>query len=77
MKIDKEFLRGVVAETVCCEPEEISDTTEFVKDLDVSSVQMLEIIAGIEDEYDIEIKLSDFSKCSNIEKVIQMLDSRE
>ncbi len=77
MKIDKKFLIDAVAETVCCETEEISDTTEFVKDLGVSSVQMLEIIAAIEDEYDIEIKLSDFSKCINIEQVVQMLDSWE
>lgn len=70
----KEFIREVVADVICCEPDEISDTADFVRELDVSSVQMLEIAAAVEDEYDIEIKASELSKYNTVEKIAEMLE---
>ena len=49
MKADKEFLREAIADVICCEPEELTDDVNFQDDMGVSSVQMLEIIASIED----------------------------
>lgn len=77
MKIDKEYIREAVADVVCCAVEEIADTTDFIKDLSINSVQMLEIVAAIEDEYDIEIKTSNLANYNSIENIIQALEEME
>lgn len=74
MKADKEFLRNAVAEIIDTEPEKIGDDTNFVTELEVDSVQMLEIVATIEEEYDIEAKASDLSKYDTINKIAELLE---
>ena len=49
MKVDKEFIREAVADVICCDADTIQDTTNFISDLEVNSIQMLEIVAAIED----------------------------
>lgn len=77
MVVDKEVIRNIVADNVMCEAEDIGDDTDFISELGVSSVQMLEIVAGIEDEYDIEIKATDLGKYNTITKVIEALGDME
>lgn len=74
MKPNKEFVRETVAEILCRDIEEIGDETSFVNELNVNSVEMLEIVAALEDEYDIEVKVADFSKYDNINSIISVLD---
>ena len=74
MKADKEFVREAVAEIVCCDKELIKDDTDFLRELMVNSVQMLEIVASIEDEYDIEIKGNDFSKYNTLNSIMEALE---
>lgn len=76
MNIDKEFIREAVAEVVGCDKSEILDTTDFVKDLDASSVQMLEIVAEIEDEYDVEIQPSEFAKYNTIQNFVTAFEEK-
>lgn len=74
MKADKEFIREAVAEIIDCDAEQIKDDTNFVTELEVNSVQILEIVAAIEDEYDIEVKASDLSNYDTIDKIVSTLE---
>lgn len=74
MKADKEFIRESVADIIGCEVSDIKDDTNFVKELEVNSIQMLEIVAAVEDEYDIEVKASDLSKYNTIDKIVSALE---
>ena len=76
MNIDKEFIREAVAEVVGWDKSEVLDTTDFVKDLDVSSVQMLEIVAEIEDEYDVEIQPSEFAQYNTIQNFVNAFEEK-
>ena len=74
MKVDKEFIREAVAGVICCDADTIQDTTNFISDLEVNSIQMLEIVAAIEDEYDIEVKANEFTKYDTINKIVETLE---
>ncbi|HIZ45091.1 MAG TPA: acyl carrier protein [Firmicutes bacterium] len=50
-----EKLQGIIAEVLNVEPEEITMDTTFVDDLGADSLDIFQIIMGIEEEFDIEI----------------------
>ena len=50
-----EKLQGIIAEVLNIEPDEITMETTFVEDLGADSLDIFQIIMGIEEEFDIEI----------------------
>ncbi len=50
-----EKLQNIIAEVLNVEPDEISMNTTFVDDLGADSLDIFQIIMGIEEEFDIEI----------------------
>ncbi len=50
-----EKLQKIISEVLNIEPEEISMETTFVDDLGADSLDIFQIIMGIEEEFDIEI----------------------
>ena len=50
-----EKLQGIIAEVLNLEAEEITMAATFVDDLGADSLDIFQIIRGIEEEFDIEI----------------------
>jgi acyl carrier protein len=50
-----EKLQGIIAEVLNMEPEDVTMTATFVDDLGADSLDIFQIIMGIEEEFDIEI----------------------
>ena len=50
-----EKLQGIIAEVLNIEPEEVTMEATFVDDLGADSLDIFQIIRGIEEEFDIEI----------------------
>ena len=50
-----EKLQQIIAEVLNVEPDEITMDTTFVDDLGADSLDVFQIIMGIEEEFDIEI----------------------
>lgn len=50
-----EKLQNIIAEVLNVEPDEITINTTFVDDLGADSLDIFQIIMGIEEEFDIEI----------------------
>ncbi len=50
-----EKLQGIIAEVLNLESDEISPNATFVDDLGADSLDIFQIIMGIEEEFDIEI----------------------
>lgn len=50
-----EKLQGIIAEVLNIEAEEVSMGASFVDDLGADSLDIFQIIMGIEEEFDIEI----------------------
>ncbi len=50
-----EKLQGIIAEVLNIEPEEVTMAATFVDDLGADSLDIFQIIMGIEEDFDIEI----------------------
>ena len=66
-----EKLQGIIAEVLNLEPEEITQTSTFVDDLGADSLDIFQIIMGIEEEFDIDIS------SENAEKIVSVADAVE
>ena len=53
--MELEKLQGIIAEVLNVEAEDITSATTFVDDLGADSLDIFQIIMGIEEEFDIEI----------------------
>ena len=50
-----EKLQGIIAEVLNIEPEDVTMAATFVDDMGADSLDIFQIIMGIEEEFDIEI----------------------
>ena len=50
-----EKLQQIIAEVLNIEPEEVTMTSTFVDDLGADSLDIFQIIMGIEEEFDVKI----------------------
>ena len=50
-----EKLQNIIAEVLNIEPEEVTMTSTFVDDLGADSLDIFQIIMGLEEEFDIKI----------------------
>ena len=50
-----EKLQQIIAEVLNIEPEEVTMTSTFVDDLGAASLDIFQIITGIEEEFDVKI----------------------
>lgn len=68
-----EKLKQVIADVLNVDPEEITMETTFVDDLGADSLDVFQIIMGIEEEFDIEIPAEDAEKISTVEEAVNMI----
>ncbi len=66
-----EKLQDIISEIMNIEPDSISMDTTFVDDLGADSLDVYQIIVGIEEEYDIEIP------DEKLEKIVTVGDAVE
>ena len=62
-----EKLQQIIAEVLNIDPEEITMNTTFVDDLGADSLDVFQIIMGIEEEFDIEIENDEAEKISTVQ----------
>ena len=72
MVFDK--IKELIVEQLDVDPALITEETDFMKDLEADSLDAVEIILGVEDEYGIEIPdevAENFTKVSDIVKYVE------
>ena len=70
-----EKLKKVIAEVLNVDPEEIAMETTFVDDLGADSLDVFQIIMGIEEEFDIEIPADKAEKIATVEEAVELIKS--
>ena len=70
-----EKLKKVIAEVLNVDPEEITMETTFMDDLGAVSLDVFQIIMGIEEEFDIEIPAEKAEKISTVEEAVELIKS--
>lgn len=67
-------IRDIIAEQLGADKEDISMTTNLMKDLEADSLDAVEIIMAIEDEFELEIpdeQAEQFQLVSNLVKYVE------
>lgn len=72
---DMEFekLQEIIAEVLNVDAEEITMETTFVDDLGADSLDVFQIIMGIEEEFDIEIANEDAEKIVSVGDAVEQI----
>ncbi|MBR1701319.1 MAG: acyl carrier protein [Lachnospiraceae bacterium] len=68
-----EKLKQVIAEVLNVDPEEITPQTTFLDDLGADSLDVFQIIMGIEEEFDIEIPAEKAEKITTVEEAVELI----
>ena len=68
-----EKLKEIIVEVLGCKEEEITMDTTFVDDLGADSLDVIQIIMGIEDAFDIEINNEDAEKITTVGDAVEQI----
>ena len=68
-----EKLQEIIAEVLNVDPEEITMDTTFVDDLGADSLDIFQIIMGIEEEFDIEIPTEEAEKIVSVGDAVEQI----
>lgn len=68
-----EKLQGIIAEVLNVEVDEITMDSTFVDDLGADSLDVFQIIMGIEEEFDIEIANEDAEKIVTVKDAVEQI----
>lgn len=72
-----EKLQQVIASVLNVDPKEITMETTFMEDLGADSLDIFQIIMGIEGEFDIEIPPEEAEKISTVREAVLLIKKSE
>ncbi|MBQ7956234.1 MAG: acyl carrier protein [Lachnospiraceae bacterium] len=70
-----EKLKQIIADVLNVDPQEITMETTFTDDLGADSLDVFQIVMGIEEEFDIEVPPEKAEKISTVEEAVEMIKS--
>ena len=70
-----EKLQQVIAQVLNVDPKEITPETTFMEDLGADSLDIFQIIMGIEEEFDIEIPAEKVEHIATVEEAVHLIKS--
>ena len=68
-----EKLKKIIAEVLNVDPDEITMETTFQDDLGADSLDVYQIIMGIQEEFDIEIPAETAEQVTTVEDAVEMI----
>ena len=68
-----ENMQDIIAEVMNVPKEDITPDTKFVDDLGADSLDIFQIIMGIEEEFDIEINNDDAEKIVTVQDAVDQI----
>lgn len=70
-----EKLKKVIAEVLSVDPDEITMDTTFTDDLGADSLDLFQVIMGIEEEFDIEVLPEKAENITTVEEAVELIKS--
>ena len=71
--MELEKMQDIIAEVMNVPKEDITPDTKFVDDLGADSLDIFQIIMGIEEEFDIEINNDDAEKIVTVQDAVDQI----
>ena len=72
----EERVKNIIVEQLGVEPEQVKPEAQFVNDLGADSLDTVELIMALEEEFDIEIPDEDAQKIKTVKDVIEYIESK-
>ena len=69
-------VRSIIAEQLGVKIEEVTDTASFVDDLGADSLDTVELVMALEEEFGIEIPDEEAEKMTNVGEAIRYVESK-
>lgn len=74
MAVDTEKVREIVAEQLGVDIEEVTPEASFVDDLGADSLDTVELVMALEEEFGLEIPDEDAEKISTVQDAIKYIE---
>ena len=71
-----EKIRNIIVEVLNVDEEDITMETTFIDDLGADSLDVFQIIMGLEEEFDIEIPNEDAEKIVTVGDVVEQIKNK-
>jgi len=70
-------VKKVVVDQLDVSEDEVTPQASFVEDLGADSLDVVELIMGLEEEFDIEIPDEDAEKIATVQDAVSYIDSKQ
>jgi len=71
--MELEKLKAIIAEVLSVDPREVTEETTFVEDLCADSLDVYQIVMGIEETFDIEIQEEELEKIKTVWDAVELI----
>jgi acyl carrier protein len=72
-----ERIKEIVADSLGVEIEELTNETSFKEDLNADSLDLMEIVMALEDEYSVEIPTEDLENILTLGDVVSYIEKMQ
>ena len=69
-----EKLKQIIADVLNVDPDEIAMDSTFMDDLGADSLDVFQIIMGIEEEFDIEVPSEEAENITTVEEAVELIN---
>ncbi|OGW92060.1 MAG: acyl carrier protein [Omnitrophica bacterium RIFCSPHIGHO2_02_FULL_63_14] len=69
-------VKSIIAEQLGVKPEEVTDTASFVDDLGADSLDTVELVMALEEEFGIEIPDEDAEKMTTVGEALRYVEEK-
>ena len=69
-----ERVRGIIAERLGVDEDKIAMDSEFIADLNADSLDLVEVIMAMEQEFDLEIKDDEAEQIRSVSDAVRFID---
>ena len=69
-------IKSVVVDKLGVKPEQVTDDANFIDDLGADSLDLVELVIALEDEFDVEIPDEDAEKLKTVKTVLEYVQSK-
>jgi acyl carrier protein len=69
-------VKSIIAEQLGVKAEEVTDTASFVDDLGADSLDTVELVMALEEEFGIEIPDEDAEKMTNVGEALRYIEEK-
>lgn len=76
MALVEEKIKSIIAEQLGVKPEEVTPQASFIDDLGADSLDTVELIMALEEEFNVEIPDEDAEKMTTVGDAIKYIESK-